>query len=405
MVREEASPSLCRAAAFRDRTTEKAMRKGRNPPEQGLCPADELVRGNFGGPWALNAVSKQESPDIAAGWTFASRLATGRPMNAPVIPSVSVVITACNAAATIADAVRSALAEPETAEVIVVDDASRDTTGAAAEAAAGGDGRLRVIRCAVNGGPAAARNRAFEAATGVFVAVLDADDFLLPGRFARLLAVPDWDMVADNILFVAEAASPVVLPPLPPVTPALVDIDLAGFVRANSSARGASRQEWGFLKPVMRRDFLETHGLRYDEALRLGEDYDLYVRMLHKGARFRVSTQVGYAARWRADSLSSRHRTADLKSLHAAARAHLALPGLDTAVPPVLRAHAAELRQRFLLRDFLDRRARVGRMGAVLSALGRPATLVPVARGILSDKLAARRPKLPSRTGRLLIEG
>ncbi|MFC0342013.1 glycosyltransferase family 2 protein [Paracoccus niistensis] len=326
-------------------------------------------------------------------------------MSPPSTPSVSVVITAHDAAATIGDAVRSALAEPETAEVIVVDDASRDATVAAAEAAGGNDGRLRVIRCAVNLGPAAARNRALEAATGAFVAVLDADDFLLPGRFARLLSVPDWDMVADNILFVAEEGSPAELPPLPPVTPALIDIDLTGFVRANRSARGASRQEWGFLKPVMRHDFLKAYGLRYDEALRLGEDYDLYVRVLQKGARFRVSAQVGYAARWRAGSLSSRHRTADLKALHAAARAHLALPGLDADARAALRAHEAELRQRFLLRDFLDRRARVGRAGAVLSALSRPATLVPIARGILSDKLAARRSRPPSRIGRLLIEG
>ena len=85
--------------------------------------------------------------------------------------------------------------------------------------------------------------------------------------------------------------------------------------------------------------------------------------------------------------------------------AHLALPGLDVAAQAALSAHEADLRQRFLLRDFLDRRARVGRAGAVLSALGRPATLVPVARGILSDKLAARRPRPPSRIGRLLIEG
>lgn len=338
------------------------------------------------------------------GWTFPHRLATERRMSAAAFPSVSVIITAHDAAATIADAVRTALAEPETAEVIVVDDASRDATAAAAEAAGRGDARLRVIRCAVNGGPAAARNRALEAASGDFVAVLDADDFILPGRFARLLAVPGWDMVGDNILFVAESASPGDLPPVPAVTPALIDIDLAGFVRANHSARGAGRQEWGFLKPVMRRDFLQANGLRYDEALRLGEDYDLYVRMLQKGARFRVSTEVGYAARWRADSLSSRHRTADLKALHGAARAHLSIPGLNGEARTALGAHAAELRQRFLLRDFLDRRADVGRARAVLSALGRPATLAPIARGILSDKLAARRPGPATRIGRLLIE-
>ena len=33
------------------------------------------------------------------------------------------------------------------------------------------------------------------------MAILDADDFIVPGRFERLLAVSDWDVVADNIAF------------------------------------------------------------------------------------------------------------------------------------------------------------------------------------------------------------
>ncbi|WP_405402094.1 glycosyltransferase family 2 protein [Paracoccus sp. Ld10] len=321
-----------------------------------------------------------------------------------VSSSVSVIITAHDAAATIADAVRTALAEAETAEVIVVDDASSDDTAEMAERAGRGDGRLTVIRCAMNGGPAAARNRALDMATGDFVAVVDADDFILPGRFARLLAISDADMMADNILFVAESAGPDDLPATPPVSPRIIDIDLAGFVRANHSARGSSRQEWGFLKPLMRRAFLRAQGFRYDETMRLGEDYDLYVRMLQKRARFRVSTEVGYAARWRSDSLSSRHRTADLQALHTAALAHLAADGMDDMARTALGALAGELRQRYLLRDFLDRRAQTGRAGALLSACRYPTTLGPIARGILADKLSARKPSPASRIGRLLIE-
>jgi glycosyltransferase involved in cell wall biosynthesis len=54
---------------------------------------------------------------------------------------VAVLIAAHNAAATIGAAVRSALAQPEACEVIVVDDASTDGTGTAALAAAQGDNR------------------------------------------------------------------------------------------------------------------------------------------------------------------------------------------------------------------------------------------------------------------------
>ena len=325
-------------------------------------------------------------------------------MNTAAASTVSVIITAHDAADTIADAVWTALAEAETAEVIVVDDASGDDTAAVAERAGQGDDRLTVLRCAVNGGPAAARNRALDIATGDFVAVLDADDFVLPGRFARLLAISGADMIGDNILFVAESAGPGDLPAAPVVSPRVIDLDLAGFVRANHSVRGSKRQEWGFLKPVMRRAFLQAHGLRYDETMRLGEDYDLYVRMLQKRARFRVSTEVGYAARWRFDSLSSRHSTADLQALHTAALAHLAAEGMDETARAALGVHAGELRRRFLLRAFLDRRAQAGRAGALLSACRDPLTLAPIARGILRDKLSARRPAPASRIGRLLIE-
>lgn len=53
--------------------------------------------------------------------------------------TVSVIITAYEAASTIAGAVRTALAETETTEVIVVDDASKDNTVEAAERAGQGD--------------------------------------------------------------------------------------------------------------------------------------------------------------------------------------------------------------------------------------------------------------------------
>lgn len=318
-------------------------------------------------------------------------------------PKVSVIITAHDAASTIADAVTTALAEPETAEVIVVDDASTDDTGGVARTAAAGDPRLIVIACPQNVGPAAARNLAIDRASADFVAVLDADDFILPGRFSRLFSLQPFDMAADNILFIAESGSPSDLPPMPDVKAQVIDVDLAGFVRGNRSVRGSARQEWGFLKPVIRRTYLADHNLRYDKTLRLGEDYDLYVRMLQDGARFRVTTAVGYAARWRDGSLSSRHRTADLRALYHAAESHLSRHGTSPDARKALNSHRDDLRRRFLLRDFLDHRNQSGRLNAVLHAFARPATVLPIAKGVLLDKLHARRPAAPSRIGRLLL--
>lgn len=71
-------------------------------------------------------------------------------------------------------------------ELLVVDDASTDGTGAIAEAFARQDPRIRVLRHAdgAHRGAAASRNLAIREATGEYVAFLDADDMFLPNRLA-----------------------------------------------------------------------------------------------------------------------------------------------------------------------------------------------------------------------------
>jgi glycosyltransferase involved in cell wall biosynthesis len=71
-------------------------------------------------------------------------------------------------------------------ELLVVDDGSSDETGSIVETYAGRDDRVRLLR-QPNGGVAAARNRGIAAATGEFVAFLDADDEWLPGKLERQL--------------------------------------------------------------------------------------------------------------------------------------------------------------------------------------------------------------------------
>jgi glycosyltransferase involved in cell wall biosynthesis len=106
----------------------------------------------------------------------------------PEAPQVSVVIPAYNAAWCVGRAIDSVLAQTfRDFELIVVDDGSTD--GTAAVLAAYGD-KLRVVAQA-NGGMSNARNAGIRAASGRYLAFLDADDRWLPDKLARQVALLD----------------------------------------------------------------------------------------------------------------------------------------------------------------------------------------------------------------------
>jgi glycosyltransferase involved in cell wall biosynthesis len=114
------------------------------------------------------------------------------------IPSFSVVIAAYQAADVVGDALGSVLEQTALPhQVIVCDDGSTDGTADVVATFP----EVTLLR-KENGGPASARNAAVVAATGDFVAVLDADDVYLPDRL-RLLGElgarrPDLDVLATD---------------------------------------------------------------------------------------------------------------------------------------------------------------------------------------------------------------
>jgi glycosyltransferase involved in cell wall biosynthesis len=101
---------------------------------------------------------------------------------------VSVIIPVYNGENFIGRTLTSALAQTHRKiEVIVVDDGSTDRTSAIVEAAAIGDGRIRLFR-RENYGVAKARNFGVSQAQGNLIAPLDADDLWHPHKIARQVA-------------------------------------------------------------------------------------------------------------------------------------------------------------------------------------------------------------------------
>jgi succinoglycan biosynthesis protein ExoU len=301
--------------------------------------------------------------------------------------AVCVVIAARNAQDTIAKAVGSALAQDHVGEVIVVDDASTDRTAAAASSADDGSGRLTILVEKRNLGPAGARNRALALSAAPFFCVLDADDYMLPGRMARLLASGGaWDLIADDIIILPQSARLSFSIQRGGDAGGRI-LDVESFVLGNISRAGRPRGELGFLKPVISRAFMRRHALLYDENIRLGEDYAFYLRALLHGAAFRLVSACGYVAVERPDSLSSTHSADDLRRMvvfdEAVLQSH---PQLPASQRRALDRHRAATRNKFVYAAALEKKQANG-LASGLAWLARWPAALPY---VLTETLRAK---------------
>jgi succinoglycan biosynthesis protein ExoU len=185
-----------------------------------------------------------------------------------------------------------------------------------------------VLALTANAGPAAARNAAIAATHAPWITILDADDYMIGGRLAALHAASgDADIIADALIRVAPGAAP----DFRPAALRVERLDFTTFVLGNL---GVGALDLGYMKPMLRRSFLETGRLRYRPEMRPGEDYELYARALAGGARFLVCGPAGYVSVERPGSLSKEHGEADL----------LRLRDCDDGIAAIRRFTAAERR-------------------------------------------------------------
>ncbi|WP_149548531.1 glycosyltransferase family 2 protein [Streptomyces marokkonensis] len=179
-------------------------------------------------------------------------------------PTVSVVIPVYNAGDHLAECLRSVADQSigfENLEIVAVDDASTDGSGALLDAwAARHPGRVRVVRLEENSGaPGGPRNRGIDLATGEFLFFADPDDYLGTEALERMVGAArrnDSDVVLGRIRGVGRKA---------PVTPFRRNVDGGDLF--------SCKAVWSLTAhKLFRRSLVTEHRLRFAEGVRLAEE-------------------------------------------------------------------------------------------------------------------------------------
>lgn len=220
---------------------------------------------------------------------------------------ISFVIACYNGLPYLGPAVHSALAQEHIdVEVIIVDDGSTDGSVSYIRDMARLDPRIVLLQTPANIGPGGARNLAIQAMKGEWLSVLDADDLIEPYRSRRLVDAAkrqDADMVADDLLLFGEGMTDSRF--LSANWPTAGDWMTFERYLSESVLFGKAPNP-GFLKPIFHRKLFADHSMRYNPRLRIGEDDELVMRLLHAGARYWIVPEPGYRYRKHEGSISHR---------------------------------------------------------------------------------------------------
>ena len=183
------------------------------------------------------------------------------------MPQVTVILPTWNRAKWLKTSIESVLSQTfQDFELIVVDDASTDSTEEILESYSG---KIRTIFLPENLGVSAARNTAIVQSDSKWIAFLDSDDYWhaekLEKQIKQTRLCPEYQIHFTDEIWIRNG------------------------IRVNPKNKHRKREGWIF-KPslalclmapstvMLQRELLERHGM-FDDALPVCEDYDLWLRL------------------------------------------------------------------------------------------------------------------------------
>lgn len=228
-----------------------------------------------------------------------------------MLPSVSVIVAAYNAADTLGATLSGVLTQDYQGdiEIVVVDDGSEDSTPQLMEgyldrdwhgSGPSGETLHRTVRYARqdNAGQSSARNRAISMSSGELLAICDADDVLLPGYFQRAVVMlqradSTKTMVASNALVLTPSGIAANRPLLRDNHPAPEQQRLVGI-----------QYNFGSIFMLFPKALIAEVG-DFDEQLRSCEDWDLWLRAIFAGWTILRQPEPQAIYRWTSSSVST----------------------------------------------------------------------------------------------------
>ena len=222
--------------------------------------------------------------DFARSMGTAIQNGAGKGLAGGLVPiEVSVVIPAYQCAGSIGEALDSVLAQTfSNYDVIVVNDGSPDTAELE-RVLEPYRGKIRYLR-QENGGPSAARNLGIRESRAKYIAFLDSDDAWLPGHLAKQVAMLEAGagvalVYSDALILRGDAPIGTAFARAPQDLTVTFEALVAERCTIGTSTVVASRQA-----------LLDAGG--FEERRRRSEDFDLWLRMAHRGAGMQYSTDV-----------------------------------------------------------------------------------------------------------------
>lgn len=198
-------------------------------------------------------------------------------------PTVSIIVPVYNAERSIARCVDSILSQQFTDfELLLVDDGSRDGSGAICDGYAAADSRVRVIH-KENTGVSNTRNLGIAQARGTYLQFLDSDDWITPDATKLLVQTAEAHscdlVISDFYRVVGERVS------------RKGDIDEDRTLTREEYAAHMMEQPADFYYGVLwnklyRRDIVADHGLRMDPDISWCEDFLFNLEYIRHAERF-----------------------------------------------------------------------------------------------------------------------